>query len=241
MGVSDHLCGTFPTALHPVPAERVFGLRSETNVAQDGDAACGEVCDGVCHVGAAFDFDGVGAGFFHESGGGGECLFGGVLVGPKGQVGDDEGAVGAAGDGAGDDEHFVYGDAEGGGVAEDSVGCGVTDEEDGDACGVEDAGGHVVVGGEHGPFVAFGFPGLEVVGAHDAGGGAGGGVGGGRAAAAVGGGLVVGGGGRWCGGAGGGRRRHGAQPNAPLGCGLAGGGGAGVVGDRVSGVRATWR
>ena len=106
---------------------------------------------------AAFDFDGFGAGFLDEADGVAKG-FGDVgVIGAEGHVGDDEGVLGAAADGAGVVDHFVEGDGERVVVAEDDHAEGVADEEDVNAGLVGEARGRVVVGGEADDFLRCGI------------------------------------------------------------------------------------
>ena len=72
------------------------------------------------------------------------------MIAAEGHVGDDQGAMDGAANGAGVVKHFVHGDGEGVFMAEDDHGKRVADEQQVDAGFVDEAGAGVVVGGERG-------------------------------------------------------------------------------------------
>src|SRR5699024_11934147 len=68
---------------------------------------------------SALDLHGRDTGLLHEPHGRLQRLGGGDLVGAEGQVGDDEGAPGGAGDGGGHRHHLLHGDRQRGVLAEE--------------------------------------------------------------------------------------------------------------------------
>ena len=76
------------------------------------------------------------------------------LICPKWKITDEKRPLGAASDGAAMDEHFFERDREGGVVAVDDHGSGVTHEANIDAGQVEMDRRRVVVGGDHGEGLA---------------------------------------------------------------------------------------
>ncbi len=97
---------------------------------------------------AAFDLDGLRAGFLEEADGVVDCVVDSSVVRAVGHVGDEEGAACCAGDGASVVEHLVEGDGKGIVVSKDDHGERVADEDKVDAGLVGQAGGGIVVGGE---------------------------------------------------------------------------------------------
>ena len=87
--------GRFLAPLHLVAAELVDRLRQQTEVRAHRNAALRQEGDGVDHHRAAFQLDHVRA-RRHQPRGRGERALGRGLVAAEGQVGDDEGAFGAA-------------------------------------------------------------------------------------------------------------------------------------------------
>jgi hypothetical protein len=114
------------------------------------------------HPATALELDGVRAGLLEEAARGLQRLGGRGLVGAEGQVRHDEGAPGALDDAADQRHQLVDGHRHRGVVAVDDVGSRVTDEQHRDACGIEQRGGGVVVGGEHRPALAAVFRGEQV-------------------------------------------------------------------------------
>lgn len=137
-------------ALDLVTAHAVEGLGGEADVADDGDFGAGELFYEGCAGCAAFDLDGFGSGFLDEADGVGDGGFGGGVIAAEGHVDDEEGVADCAADCAGVMEHLVHGDGEGGVVAEGDHGEGVADEDEVDACFVDESRGGVVVCGEGG-------------------------------------------------------------------------------------------
>ena len=144
-------------ALDAIAAEGVDGLGREADVSHYGNFGFGEARDEFETALAAFDFDGFGAGFFDEADGVAKG-FGDVgVIGAEGHVGDDEGVVGAAADGAGVVDHFVERDGESVVVAENDHAERVANEEDIDAGLIGKARSRVVVGGETDDFLRCGI------------------------------------------------------------------------------------
>ncbi len=136
-------------------AKLVDGLRGKPDVAHDGDTAIGHALDGSFHGNAAFQFYGLAAGLPHKAGGVIHGVFSAGLVSHKGHIADDEGIFSAAHDGFGMMEHFFNGHADGRFITEDDHAQAVADEDEGDAGFVNYLGGGVVIGGNHGDFLAF--------------------------------------------------------------------------------------
>jgi hypothetical protein len=114
--------------LDAVAAHAVKTLRSEAEMADDGDFGIGEGAD---KLGArTFDFDGFGAGFLDEADGVAEAISDSSVVAAKGHIGNYEGAMHGAANGAGVVEHLVHGDGEGVFVAKHDHGERVADEEE---------------------------------------------------------------------------------------------------------------
>ena len=57
-----------------IGAEFVNGLGCQSEMADDGYPGGQDTVSGFQYFGAAFEFDGVGAGLFHDADGGGECF-----------------------------------------------------------------------------------------------------------------------------------------------------------------------
>ena len=162
-GFGDQPFGRITTTLDAITAEIVFSLRGETDVRHDGYARIGQEFDLRNHRQSAFELHGVGIGFFHESHGGVEGLLGRALIGPERQIGHDQGTLRRSGHGSYEGEEFIDRDRQRSLIAINIVGRRVADEHDRDAGFIEGRGCILVVGGEHGPFGAFGFPLLQVM------------------------------------------------------------------------------
>ena len=63
------------SALHTIAAQLMFHLWCEADVCHDGDARASELFDVWQQLNPAFEFDGMGTGFLHESNGGMQALF----------------------------------------------------------------------------------------------------------------------------------------------------------------------
>src|SRR5882762_8221708 len=145
-GVAQQLLGAIGgLALHAVAAQRVDGLRREADVAHHGNFGFGEARDQFQTALAAFDFYGFDAGFFHEAYGVAQRFRSIRVIAAKGHVRDQERALRAAADGAGVMDHFVEGYRQRAVVTEGDHGERITDEDDVDACLVEQARGRIVV------------------------------------------------------------------------------------------------
>ena len=90
MGVLEDARRRVAAALDPVAPERVLALGGEADVGHDRDAASGQQLDLGRHLAASLELDAVGTAFLHEADGGVVGLLGGALVGPEGEVADDE-------------------------------------------------------------------------------------------------------------------------------------------------------
>ena len=141
-------------ALDAVAGHAVHRLRGKADVRDDGDLRAGQGLDELRAALSAFDLDGLRSSFFDKPGGVADGLCGGGLVGAKGHVSDEEGALHAASDGAGVVQHLVHGDWKGGLVTEDGHADGVADEDDINTGLVDEPRCGVVVGGERGERVA---------------------------------------------------------------------------------------
>ena len=101
--------------------------------------------------------------FLEEAAGVADGFVGVPLVRHEGHVGDDDGLRCGADDGAGVVEDVVHGDGDSALVAEDDAADGIADENDRDAGLLDQPGGWVVVGGDHGETPAFCLPFAELV------------------------------------------------------------------------------
>ena len=151
---SINRCGVIAAALDPVAAEGVLALRGEADVRHDRDAGLDHGADGVGVEFSAFDLDGVGQALLQEPHAGGDRLLGGDLVAAERQVRDHQGPPRGAGDGPAQRQELVHRHGEAGLVAEDVVGGRIAHQEHLDAGLVEDLGGVLVIGGEHGEVLA---------------------------------------------------------------------------------------
>ena len=92
-------------ALRLEAAEDVDRLGRQPDVRHHGNAALDEIVDGFRHAPPALEFDGAAVGLLHHLRGVAEGDGGALLVGAERHVDDDEGALGAAHDGAAVHDH----------------------------------------------------------------------------------------------------------------------------------------
>src|SRR6185312_4153036 len=134
---------------HAIGPKLINGLRGQTEMADDGYACPQYPLDRFQDLFPAFAFDAMGAGFLHDPDSRGQGLFGIGLVGPEWQIDHDEGPVDPPNDRRGVVDHLVEGDGKGGLMSRHDIGSGVADQDDVDACAVEDPGEGVIVGSDH--------------------------------------------------------------------------------------------
>ena len=130
-------------------------LGEHADVSHDGNLVSDESGDLRGVGGAAFEFDGIGAGGEKALGIGDGVVWGGVSI--DGEIGDDHSVFGSAGDGGGVMDDVIDGDIGGVWKAEHHHAERIADEENIDAGFVEEASGGVIVGGEDGEFFATEF------------------------------------------------------------------------------------
>ena len=130
-------------------------MRRQAEVADGRDAGVDDALDAVGHGCAAFQLDGVAAGFGHEASGVADGGLDGGLVGHVGHVADHEGGGCAAADGLRVADHVVHGDRQGGVVAEHGHAQAVADQDHLDAGLLLQIGGGVVVAGQPGDRLAL--------------------------------------------------------------------------------------
>ena len=118
-----------------------------------GNAVGDDGPDFVSLAHAALEFHGLGSGF-HEFGGIGAGFLDSV-VGVDGEVRNDEGVFGSAGNSGSMMDDLIQGDVSGVGKAEDDHAEGVTDEKDVHSGFVEKTSSGVIVSGERGKSARF--------------------------------------------------------------------------------------
>ena len=101
-----HALGGFAPALHPETAQRGHGLRRETQVGADGNAALDQKTHRLCGPAAAFEFDHMGA-CLHQSCGRSQGLFAAFVIAAIGQVANQEGGALATNQATRDRFHMV--------------------------------------------------------------------------------------------------------------------------------------
>jgi hypothetical protein len=133
--------------LDAIAAHAVEALRSEAEVADDGNLCLDEGADKV--DARPFDLDGFGSRLFDEASGVGKAG-GNCGVAAEGHIRDDQSATNGAAHGAGVVKHFIDGDGESVFVSQDHHGQRIADQDEGDASFVGEARRGVIVGGECG-------------------------------------------------------------------------------------------
>ena len=149
-------------ALHLVAAELVDRLRRQAEVAHHRDAGLDEQAHRLGDARAALQLDGLRAALLEHAAGVAQGVGGAGLVAHERHVGDDVRLAGGADDGLHVVQHLVHGHGDRGVVAEDDVAEAVADEDERDAGLFDEAGGRVVVGGDHDDLLAASLHRLEV-------------------------------------------------------------------------------
>ena len=136
-------------ALRLEPAQLVYALRRQAQVAHHRDAGGHDGLDGAGHRPPAFQLDGIHAGFLQKAPGIAHRLAGGGLVRHERHVADEVRGLGAARHGLGVVEHVFHGHGQGGLVAQHHHAQGVAHQDGVDPGAVHGQRGGIVVGGEH--------------------------------------------------------------------------------------------
>lgn len=153
VGVFDERIGLIAFSLDVIAGEDVNGLRSESEVPHDGDAGIDESPSDIDDACAAFDFDGMSAGFLKDADTGFDAVIVGGLVASEGHIDDDEGIGATAHDALCVVDDVIDGDGQGCTASLHGISEAIADEDHIDAGEVDEFGKGGVIGGNHDDFL----------------------------------------------------------------------------------------
>ena len=123
--VNDTVGFVFLGGAYGIGTELVDALWGETEVSHNGYAGAEDALYGFEYLFAAFEFDGIGSGFFHNAYSRSKSLLGVALICAERHIDNNKGTVDGTNDGGGVNNHLVERDGQGGFVAFHNIGCAV--------------------------------------------------------------------------------------------------------------------
>lgn len=136
--------------------ERVLPLRCEADVCDQGDTRGGDLLDGRCHLGSAFELDTLHPALLDHANGTFQRLLGTDFVGTHGKIADRKRSVDGPADGSSRHDHLVESDLGRVGHAERDHGERITDQDHIHSSFLGHQGRGEVVGRQHGYGRVFG-------------------------------------------------------------------------------------